>query len=193
MGIGPLHTIGLAEAREKARELRQQIKAGIDPLRKREEAKRERLAQKAEDARAITFRQCAEMFLSIHSKQWKNPVHIAQWTSTLETYAYPVIADLAVDDIDTSHLVKILEPLFQRIPETASRLRGRIERIIGYATAAKFRTGDNPARWRGHLRDCSATRRRRSCITPLCLSLTLPYSWPSFAPGNRSRPERWSS
>ena len=93
------------------------------------------------------------MFLNVHSKQWKNPIHIAQWTSTLETYANPVIGNLAVGDIDTAHLVKILEPLFHRVPETASRLRGRIERIIGYATAAKFRTGDNPARWRGHLRE----------------------------------------
>jgi integrase len=151
MGLGPLHTIGLAEARDRARELRQQVKIGIDPLDARREAKRERLAKKAEQAKVITFRQCAEMYLAAHSESWKNPKHRAQWKSTLEAYAYPVIGALAVSDIDTAHVVKAIEPIWKKIPETASRLRARIESVLGYATVREFRSGDNPARWRGHL------------------------------------------
>jgi hypothetical protein len=121
MGLGPLHTIGAGKAREFALELRQQIRAGVDPLQRRNDEKRERLAAKAERAKAVTFRQCAEMYLNVHSDRWKNPKHRAQWRSTLETYAYPVIGDLALADVEESHLLKILQPIWKRIPETASR------------------------------------------------------------------------
>jgi len=152
MGLGPLHTLGLADARQRALELRQQIKRGLDPLDERKEAKAARLANKAQQAKAVTFKQCAEMYLDVHADRWKNPKHRAQWRSTLETYAYPVIGDLAVADIEEPHLLKILQPIWKRIPETASRLRARIENVLGYATASRFRHGDNPARWRGHLK-----------------------------------------
>jgi integrase len=152
MGLGPLHTLGLGEARERARELRQQIKAGIDPLDARREAKAARLTAKAQRAKAVTFKQCAEMYLNVHADRWKNPKHRAQWRSTLETYAHPVIGDLAVANIEESHLLKVLQPIWKKIPETASRLRARIENVLGYATASRFRHGDNPARWRGHLK-----------------------------------------
>ena len=152
MGLGPIHTLGLADARERALELRQQIKAGIDPLDAKRELKAARLANRAQRAKAVTFAQCAEMYLDVHADRWKNPKHRAQWRSTLESYAFPVIGDLAVTDVDESHLLKVLQPIWKRIPETASRLRAKIENVLGYATASRFRHGDNPARWRGHLK-----------------------------------------
>jgi integrase len=151
MGLGPLHTLSLAEARDKARSLRQQLLEGIDPLEAKERARKERLAERAKEAKASTFKQCAEMYLEAHADGWKNAKHAAQWRSTLETYAYPVLGPLSVSDIDVGHVLKALEPIWRRIPETASRVRMRIESVLGYATARKFREGDNPARWRGHL------------------------------------------
>jgi integrase len=155
IGLGPLHTISLAEARDRSRRLRQQILEGIDPLAAKNESiearQRERQAKLAEQAKLKTFERCAEMYLNVHSDSWKNVKHAAQWATTLKTYAYPVIGDLAVADVETAHLVTLLQPLFKRVPETARRLRGRIEAVLGYATARGFRTGDNPARWRGHL------------------------------------------
>jgi integrase len=151
LGLGPLYSVSLAEARDKARLLRQQLIDGIDPLEAKREIKRERLARKAEEARAVTFKQCAEMYLAAHGDAWKNPKHAAQWRSTLETYAFPIIGDLAVADVDTPHIVRTLEPVWRRVPETASRLRARIESVLGYATVSGFRVGDNPARWRNHL------------------------------------------
>ena len=147
MGLGPLHTIGLAEARERARQLRQQILTGIDPLTAKREIKRERLRIKAEQAKAITFRECCEQYLRLHSGDWKSAKHGAEWSTTLRSYAFPVLADLAVADIDTGHVQRVLEPIWQRIPETARRVRGRIQAVLTYATAAKFRSGDNPASW----------------------------------------------
>ena len=147
MGLGPLHTIGLAEARERARQLRQQILTGIDPLTAKREIKRERLRIKAEQAKAITFRECCEQYLRLHSGDWKSAKHGAEWSTTLRSYAFPVLADLAVADIDTGHVQRVLEPIWQQIPETARRVRGRIQAVLTYATAAKFRSGDNPASW----------------------------------------------
>ena len=116
LGLGPQHTISLADARERARKLRQQLIDGIDPLATKIEARRARLAQRAEQAKAITFAKCAEMYIATHSPSWKNPKHAAQWPASLSAYAYPAIGDLAVADIDTTHLVKFLQPLFSRIP-----------------------------------------------------------------------------
>jgi hypothetical protein len=147
LGLGALHTIGLADARERARQFRQQIIEGVDPLNARREAKRERLAQKAAQAKAVTFRECAEAYLKVHSDKWRNARHRAQWTATLSSYVYPTLGDLAVADIDVGHVQRALEPIWQRIPETARRTRSRVELVMDYATAAKFRSGDNPASW----------------------------------------------
>jgi integrase len=152
IGLGPLHTVSLADARERALEMRKQLTLGIDPLAVKQQAKRERMANRAEQAKAVTFRDCAEMYLDVHADRWRNAKHRAQWRSTLETYAFPVIGNLAVADVEESHLLKILQPIWKRIPETASRLRARIENVLGYATASRFRHGDNPARWRRHLK-----------------------------------------
>jgi len=155
MGLGPLHTIGLAKAREIALELRQQIKAGIDPLASRDEAKKARRAElaraKAEQAKAMTFKQCAEMYIAAHANGWKSDVHRKQWSSTLSTYAFPIMGDLSVSDIETAHIVKAVDPIWARIPETAKRVQSRIATVMDYATARGFRTGANPARWAGHL------------------------------------------
>jgi integrase len=151
LGLGGLHTVSLADARDKARTLRQQLLEGVDLLEAKHAVKRERLARKAEQAKAVTFRQCAEMYLASHEDGWKNPKHREQWRSTLATYAYPVIGNLAVADIDTPHVIRVLEPIWKTIPETASRLRARIEAVLGFATVDGFRHGDNPARWRSHL------------------------------------------
>jgi integrase len=158
LGLGPLDTLNLVEARERARLLRQQLVDGIDPFTAKRQAKKERLAKLAAEARALTFRQCAEECIKSHSDGWKNAKHAAQWRSTLETYAYPVLGDLAVDDIATAHVVRALQPIWGEKPETASRVRGRIEKVLGWATVRGFRSGDNPARWRGHLQELFAAK-----------------------------------
>jgi integrase len=146
LGLGPVYTIGLAAAREQAKQHRQQILAGIDPLHARREAERERLRAKATRANAVTFKECAEMYLRVHSNKWRNAKH-AQWAETVKIYVFPALGDLAVADISVGHVVQVLEPIWKRINQTARRLRGRIETILTYATAAGFRSGDNPASW----------------------------------------------
>lgn len=148
MGLGPLSTIGLSEARDRATALRRQLLDDVDPLEFKRQA---RLARLAEQAKKVTFKACAEMYLAAHQDSWKNAKHRWQWTQTLEKHVYPVIGHLAVADVDVNLVVKIIEPIWKKIPETASRIRGRIEAILGYATAREFRTGENPARWKGHL------------------------------------------
>jgi integrase len=152
LGLGPVHTLDLADARAKAKALRQQLLDGIDPLAAKQQAKRDRLAKLAAEQRAMTFRQCAEQCIAAHDDSWKNAKHRQQWRNTLTQYAYPVLGDLAVDDITTAHIVKALEPIWKTVPETASRVRGRIERVLAWAAVRGYRgAGDNPARWRGHL------------------------------------------
>lgn len=148
MGLGPVHTITLAEAREKARDCRRRLLDGIDPI----EARRsERQRARTAEARGITFRECADKLIAAHEAGWRSEVHRKQWKATLETYAHPIVGDLAVSAIDTALVVKIVEPIWTAKPETASRVRGRVESVLDWATARGFRQGENPARWRGHL------------------------------------------
>jgi integrase len=178
-------TLNLVEAREKARLLRQQLVDGIDPFTARRQAKQERLAKLAAEARAMTFKQCAEACMKSHADGWKNAKHAAQWRSTLETYAYPVLGDLAVDDIATAHVVRVLQPIWKEKPETASRVRGRIEKVLGWATVRGFRSGDNPARWRGHLQELFAAKAK---VRPVNHHAALPYTdAPAFMADLRSR------
>jgi integrase len=148
MGLGPLHTIGLADAREKARSLRQQILDDVDPLT----AKRARRAeQRLEAAKAMTFGQCVEAYLAAHEISWKNDKHRQQWRMTLTKYCSS-ISDLPVKDIDTDLVLRVLTPLWATRTETATRLRGRIERVLSWAKGRGLReSGENPARWSGHL------------------------------------------
>ena len=148
MGLGAYPSVTLAQAREKAREKREMIEKGIDPIEMKKAAKSALLAAQVKE---ITFKQSAERFIEAKRHEWKNPKHVAQWGSTLETYAYPVIGNLLVRDIDLSHVLKILEPIWKTKTETAARLRGRIENVLDWATVHKHREGENPARWKGHL------------------------------------------
>jgi integrase len=148
MGLGGFPMISLAEAREVAKGYRRQLHDGFNPLEQRRVL---RQAAKLEAAKRIPFKQCAETYIAETSPAWKNRKHAAQWSSTLEAYAYPVFGDLPVQAIDTSLVVTALRAIWQAKPETASRLRGRIERILDYARVSGYRTGENPARWRGHL------------------------------------------
>ena len=102
-------------------------------------------------AKAVTFKECAEAYIKAHRAGWRNDKHAAQWEATLATYAAPVIGALPVQSIDTSFVMKVIEPLWATRPETASRLRGRVEAVLAWAAARGYRTGENPARWRGHL------------------------------------------
>lgn len=148
MGLGSVSTFTLKEARERARAARQLLADGIDPL----EARRKALAaERIEAARAITFQEAAQRYIKAHRAGWKNVKHANQWTATLFTYAYPVIGSLPVSAVDTGLVLKVLEPIWTSKPETASRVRGRIESVLDWAAVRGYRSGDNPARWRGHL------------------------------------------
>jgi integrase len=148
MGLGGFPDVPLAMAREKAREARLKIEQGIDPIEARREAKS---ALKATAAAARTFKQCSTAYIDAMSAEWRNPKHLQQWTNTLEQYANPVIGDMLVRDVQLPHVMRILEPIWRTKTETAKRLRGRLESVLDWATVRGYRTGDNPARWRGHL------------------------------------------
>ena len=148
MGLGAIHTVSLADARAEALRCRQLVRDGIDPIEAR---KATRLATRAETAKAMTFQQCAEAYIKVHEAGWRNAKHASQWTSTLVTYAYPTIGTLSVAAIDTGLVMKVLEPIWASKTETASRVRGRVEAILDWATVRKYRAGENPARWKGHL------------------------------------------
>jgi integrase len=157
MGLGSVHAIGLAEARKRATACRQMRLDGTDPIAVKKAGK---LKAKFEAARAMTFRQCAEAYIEAHKAGWQNAKHAAQWSSTLKTYAYPVFGALPVQAVDVGLIAKVLEPIWTTKTETASRLRGRIERVLDWATVRGYRQGDNPARWRGHLDQLLPARSR---------------------------------
>ena len=148
MGLGPLHTISLAEARERALLARKQLIDGIDPIEARKEKTK---AIQLAKASALTFKESSKRCIETHKITWKNQRHANQWTTTLETYVWSVFGDLPVQSIDTRLVMKTLKPIWTSKPETASRIRGRIERILDWARANGYREGENPARWRGHL------------------------------------------
>jgi integrase len=148
MGLGPLALYGLADARAKALDARRKRYEGIDPI----EARRaERARQRLDEAKAIMFKQCAESYIASHSAGWRNEKHKYQWPATLNAYAHPVIGALPVQAVDTALVLKVLEPIWTKKPETASRVRQRIENILDFAKVRGHRDGENPARWRGHL------------------------------------------
>jgi len=155
MGLGATHTIGLAEARERARECRRLRLDGIDPI----EARKVALAQaRLAAAKAVTFKNCAERYIASHQAGWRSLAHAAQWPSTLGRYVYPVFGSLPVQAIDVGLVLQALEPIWTAKPETAGRVRGRIESVLDWATSRGYRQGDNPARWRGHLENLLPTK-----------------------------------
>ncbi|MCR9279978.1 MAG: integrase arm-type DNA-binding domain-containing protein [Pseudomonadaceae bacterium] len=155
MGLGAYPEVTLANARDKAADQRELIRDGRDPLLERNERKA-LLAQRAKEAkiasqRQIAFTDAAERYITAHEPSWKNAKHADQWRNTLATYAYARLGSKEVSSIETADIVKTLEPIWYTKTETASRVRGRIEAVLDWATALGHRTGDNPARWRNHL------------------------------------------
>jgi len=155
MGLGPLHTITLAEARELAREACKLRYKRIDPI---EDRRAVRAQQLLDDARAMTFQECADRYIKDHRAGWRNAKHAEQWESSLRRFTFPVIGALPVQAIDTAFVRKVLDPIWTTKPETASRVRGRIESILDWAKASGYRAGENPARWKGHLDHLLAER-----------------------------------
>src|SRR5215472_11007170 len=148
MGLGPYPDIALAEARERAAAQRKLRLDGTDPIAARRAGQQQ---AKLDAAKAMTFKACAEAYIAAHQAGWKNPKHAAQWPATLGAYVYPVFGALPVAAIDVGLIMKAIEPIWTEKPETASRVRGRIESVLDWAAARGYRQGDNPARWRGHL------------------------------------------
>jgi integrase len=172
MGLGPFHTVSLADARAKAKECRLILRDGQDPLDVR---KASRLAEALDRARMVTFDQCAADYIATHRKSWRNAKHASQWENTLATYASPIIGALPVAEVDTPLVVKVLTPIWNTKTETATRLRGRIESILDYAKVNEYRLGENPARWRGHLENLLADPNK---IAPVVHHPALP--WPEI-------------
>jgi integrase len=148
MGLGPFPDISLAEARGKATAHRKLRHEGIDPI----EAKAaQRQAQRVSVAKGRTFRECATEFIEKNRAGWRNAKHAAQWTATLASYVYPTLGELPVSAIDAGLVVQVLDPIWAEKPETASRVRGRIEAVLDAATVRGYRQGPNPAQWKGNL------------------------------------------
>jgi integrase len=146
-GMGAAADKPLSEARDEAATLRVAVRRGEDPFAEREAA---RAATKPK-SKVPSFADCAGRYLESHRAGWRNGKHVAQWESTIRSYANPVLGKLPVDRVTVEHVLKVLEPIWTEKPETASRLRGRIEMVLGWATAMKYRSGDNPAAWKGAL------------------------------------------
>jgi integrase len=148
MGLGPYPLISLADARAKARIAKRMLLDGIDPLHAKRKARTDALLQ---IARTKTFKECAEQYIATHDSNWSSAKSRAAWVSTFKNYVYPKMGALPVADIDTAVVLGILEPLWSRAPTTASRARGRIETVLGWAGVRGYRSTENPARWSGHL------------------------------------------
>jgi hypothetical protein len=146
MGLGAFADVGLAEAREAAAAARKQARRGIDPI-----AARKSKAAVKRAAGCNTFGQVTEAYIAAHEASWRNAKHRQQWRNTLATYAEPLLGEMPVASVDVGAVMRVLEPIWRAKPETASRLRGRIESVLDFATVRGWRTGENPASWRGHL------------------------------------------
>lgn len=178
MGLGSANALTIAKARERAAECRELRAAGVDPLGAKREAKAaviaEAEAQAAVDAaKAKTFKVCAEAFIEANESTWKNPKHRQQWKNTLATYVYGVFGSKPVAEVDTQDVTKVLLPIWNTKPETAVRVRGRIETILSYAKVQGYRAGENPAAWRGHL---ALTLPKRSKVQAVKHHAALPYT-----------------
>jgi integrase len=148
MGLGGFPDVTLAQARDKARIAKQAVESGSDPILQRQQALSELVATQAS---ALTFAGAAQQYMDAKATEWKNAKHRAQWVTTLDTYAAPVLGKMQVADIKQEHVLAVLQPIWNTKTETAVRLRGRIEQVLDWARVRGFRHGENPARWRGHL------------------------------------------
>lgn len=148
MGLGGFPDVTLAMAREKARAARELVEQGVDPILKRQQAKSALIAQRAASK---TFEECARDYIEAKAPEWSNLKHEQQWTNTLKTYVYPSLGRMFVNDVGVAQVLGVLKPIWLTKTETATRIRGRIESILNWATAQHYRHGLNPARWKGHL------------------------------------------
>lgn len=161
MGLGSIADLSLADARDKARECRRALLDGADPIDLR---RVHRQREKSDAAKAMTFKAAAEAYIKAHRSGWKNAKHAKQWATSLNSYVYPTIGGFDVNAIDTTSVLKCLQPIWLEIPETAGRVRGRIERILDWAKARGYREGENAARWRGHLVNLLPKRSKRRTV-----------------------------
>lgn len=170
MGLGSIDNLSAIDARQKALELKQMVAKGIDPI----DAKIQVIAQRADEKKTtiITFEQAAKEYIDLNRSSWKNEKHIQQWENTLTTYVYSIFKDTPINEIGVSHVVKVLAPIWADIPESANRIRGRIETILYYAKGVGYRTGENPATWKGNLEFILPAKNRTKRIKP---QPALPY------------------
>lgn len=148
LGLGSFPDVTLAEARTKAAEQRELLRNGFDPLEQKRTRKR---LGRAAAMKAMPFKDAAGQYIQANRAGWKNAKHAQQWENTLTAYAYPVLGKLDVSEIETAHVLRVLDPIWTAKPETANRVRGRIEAVLDWAKVRGYRTGENPARWRGYL------------------------------------------
>ena len=182
-GLGPVHAVSLSDARKRAEAVRNQLLDNVDPI----EARRAELeAAAVAEARSITFDDAVAKYIKAHKAGWKSDKHAKQWTATLKTYASPVFGRLPVSAVDINMVLQVLEPIWETKPETAHRVRGRIEAVLDWAKARKYRTGENPAVWRGGLKHLLGARAKVSKVTH---HAALPYlELPAFLRALRQRP-----
>jgi integrase len=158
MGLGPVDLVSLAEARQKAWECRKQLLDGIDPI----EDRRAKLGRAAK-AKTVTFAEAAERYITSHEASWRNEKHVYQWRQTLiKSYAGPILGKMDVAKIETSDILRVLEPVWLSKADTATRLRGRIEAVLDWARVHGLRDGENPARWKGHLKHLLPARNKQN-------------------------------
>jgi integrase len=182
MGLGPAagrSKVLLADARKKARALLDAVRDGRDPLA-------EKAAQVAETAKAVTFREAAEQYVDAHRASWRSEKHAHQWPTSLATYAHPIIGDRPLAAIDTADVLKVLTPIWTSKPETAARVRSRVESILDYAKARGWRSGENVARWRGNIDHLLPAARKLRTVKHFA---ALPYAdLPAFMAELRALP-----
>lgn len=148
VGLGSYPEISLANAKERARAIKEQAKSGVDPIRQKAQQK---AVVRQELARAKTFKDCAEAYMTTHAGDYRNAKHAKQWASTIRNDAYPIIGNIVVQDLSLDDILAVLKPIWDVKTETAKRLRGRIEKVIDFAISSGYRDGSNPARWKGYL------------------------------------------
>ena len=182
LGLGPQHTVTLKEARERAKAARLQLLDGVDPIKQKAT---DREARRVAAGRSLSFADASKGYFAQHEAKWKSRKHRAEFQSTFQSYVYPKIGSLPVAAIDTGEVLRCLEPIWNDKTVTANRLRGRIEAVLNYATVRGYRTGPNPARWRGHL---SNVLPARSQIAKVEHHAALPFTeLPEFLAALRSR------
>ncbi len=167
IGLGSYPEVSLAEARAKAHEMKAQIRNGIDPIQQKQDQLQ---ALRIQKLRNRTFRECAQIVIANKSRELKNQKHIAQWSTTLETYIYPTLGDISIGTITKVDIAEVLRPIWIEKNETAKRIRGRIETIFDYAKAMEYFEGDNPAEWKGNLEPILGNLKQESRPHP-----SLPY------------------